>query len=301
MEIRPTCCGGLGLLRDGALLRAAAVLFGNSERLEFEMPQCLLRVARFRGTDRMEFLDNRQFNGNAFTLLASAERFLRDTLPIAGRFEQDRFERIDEPLYPPLATREALANALCHRDYSIGGGSVGIAIYDDRLEISSSGSLHFGLTPEKLFEPHESRPWNPLIARTFYRRGIIEEWGSGTLKMADLASRAGLPAPEIDDDGGAVTVRFRHGQFVPLTTPGGISEPEARREMILALLDRTRDGLTRRELHARLGPGVTERQVRRALEELRDKGLISPTSRGPLTRWKQRTRQGRDGSSIGGR
>ena len=91
---------GLGLLRDGVLLRAAAVLFGSAERLEFEMPQCLLRVARFRGIDRMEFMDNRQFNGNAFTLLANAERFLRDTLPIAGRFEQDRFERIDEPLYP---------------------------------------------------------------------------------------------------------------------------------------------------------------------------------------------------------
>ena len=182
---------GLGLLRDGVLLRAAAVLFGTTERLEFEMPQCLLRVARFPGTDRMEFLDNRQFNGNAFTLLTNAERFLRGTLPIAGRFELDRIERIDEPLYPPLATREALANALCHRDYSIGGGSVGIAVYDDRLEVTSSGSLHFGLTPEKLFAPHESRPWNPLIARTFYRRGFIEEWGSGTLKMAELTSSAG--------------------------------------------------------------------------------------------------------------
>ena len=148
----------------------------------------------------MEFLDNRQFNGNALTLLTNAERFLRETLPIAGRFEQDRFERIDEPLYPPLAAREALANALCHRDYSIGGGSVGIAIYDDRLEVTSSGSLHFGLTPEKLFAPHESRPWNPLIARTFYRRGIIEEWGSGTLKMATLTGAAGLPMPEIEDD-----------------------------------------------------------------------------------------------------
>ena len=186
---------GLGLLRDGLLLRAAAVLFGSTERLEFEMPQCLLRVARFRGLDRMEFLDNRQFNGNALTLLANAERFLRDTLPIAGRFEQDRIERIDEPLYPPLATREALANALCHRDYSIGGGSAGIAVYDDRLEVTSSGSLHFGLTPEKLFAPHESRPWNPLIARTFYRRGIIEEWGSGTLKMAELARQRRAPGP----------------------------------------------------------------------------------------------------------
>ena len=278
---------GLGLLRDGVLLRAAAVLFGSPERLEFEMPQCLLRVARFRGTDQMEFLDNRQFNGNAFTLLTSAERFLRDTLPIAGRFEQDRFERIDEPLYPPLATREALANALCHRDYSIGGGSVGIAVYDDRLEITSSGSLHFGLTPEKLFVPHESRPWNPLIARTFYRRGIIEEWGSGTLKMADMASKAGLPVPEIDDDWGAVTVRFRHSQFVPQPITSGVSEPEERREMTLALLDSAEEGLTRREIHARLGPGVSERQIRRALEELKDRGLVVSTNRGPLTRWRR--------------
>ena len=278
---------GLGLLRDDVLLRAAAVLFGSTERLEFEMPQCLLRVARFRGTDRMEFLDNRQFNGNAFTLLTNAERFLRDTLPIAGRFEQDRFERIDEPLYPPLATREALANALCHRDYSIGGGSVGIAVYDDRLEITSSGPLHFGLTPEKLFVPHESRPWNPLIARTFYRRGIIEEWGSGTLKMADMASKAGLPVPEIDDDGGAVTVRFRHSQFVPRTISIDVSEPEGRREMILALLDGADEGLTRREIHTRLGSGVSERQVRTTLEELRDSGLVTSTARGPLTRWRR--------------
>ena len=197
---------GLGLLHEGVLLRAAAVLFGKTDRLEFEMPQCLLRVARFRGTDRMDFLDNRQFNGNAFRLLSSAEQFLRDTLPIEGRLE--RFER---PLYPPLAIREVLANALCHRDYSIGGGSVGIAVYVDRLEITSSGSLHFGLTPENLFGPHESRPWNPLIARTFYRRGIIEEWGSGTLRMAELASSAGIPVPEIEDVDGAVTVRFRHG------------------------------------------------------------------------------------------
>ncbi len=264
---------GLGLLRDGVLLRAAAVLFGSTERLEFEMPQCLLRVARFRGTDRMEFLDNRQFNGNAFTLLANAERFLRDTLPIAGRFEQDRFERIDEPLYPPLATREALANALCHRDYSIGGGSVGIAVYDDRLEVTSSGSLHFGLTPEKLFAPHESRPWNPLIARTFYRRGIIEEWGSGTLKMADLASSSGLPVPEIEDDGGAVTVRFRHGR--------------SRLQEVLVLLDSAKDGLTRREIHARLGSRVSERQVRRALEELRDRGLVVSPGRGRSGRWRR--------------
>ena len=278
---------GLGLLRNGVILRAAVVLFGNVDRLEFDMPQCLLRVARFRGVDKMQFLDNRQFNGNAFTLLANAERFLRETLPIAGRFEQDRFERIDEPLYPPLATREALANALCHRDYSVGGGSIGVAVYDDRLEVTSSGSLHFGLTPEALFAPHESRPWNPLIARTFFRRGVIEKWGSGTLKMAEQASAAGLPAPEIEDDGGCVTVRFRHRLLVPPSITGDISSPEDRRKLILALLDSVEEGLTRREIHARLDPGVSERQVRTTLEELRDGGMVVTTARGPLTRWKR--------------
>jgi ATP-dependent DNA helicase RecG len=119
---------GLGLSRDGVLLRAAVVLFGQQPRIEAEFPQCLLRVAKFKGIDKGEFLDNRQFHGHAFELLQKAERFLRENLPIAGRIVPGLFERIDDPLYPPVALREALANALCHRDYSSGGGSVSLAI-----------------------------------------------------------------------------------------------------------------------------------------------------------------------------
>ncbi len=276
---------GLGLLRDGVLFRAAAVLFGHSERLEFELPQCLLRVARFRGIDRSEFLDNRQFNGNAFVLLSHVERFLRDTLPIASRFESGRIRRIDEPLYPPLATREAVANALCHRDYALGGGSVGLAVYDDRLEVTSTGPLHFGLTPAALFGPHESRPWNPLIARTFYRRGIIEEWGRGTLKMAELATSAGLPRPEIEERGDCVTVCFRHGQVVPSRRSG--YDLIERQEAILALLDRADDGLALREIRAQLALHASERQVKRALAALRNRGLAVSTGRGPAARWRR--------------
>ncbi len=283
---------GLGLLRDGVLVRAATVLFGNSERLECELPQCLLRVARFRGLDRSEFLDNRQFNGNAFALLWHAERFLRDTLPIASRFESGRIRRIDEPLYPPLAAREALANALCHRDYALGGGSVGLAVYDDRLEITSTGPLHFGLTPAALFGPHESRPWNPLIARTFYRRGIIEEWGRGTLKMADLAISAGLPRPEIGERGDCVTVCFRHGQGVP-SGRGGQDLLE-RQEAILILLDRAEDGLALRDIRAQLALHASERQVKRALAALRKRGLAMPTGRGPAARWRRASESAKD-------
>ena len=58
--------------------------------------------------------------------------------------------------------------------------------------MTSAGSLHSDLTPDKLFAPHESRPWNPLIAGTFYRCGVIEEWGGGTLKMAELRAWRGF-------------------------------------------------------------------------------------------------------------
>src|SRR5260370_205857 len=87
----------------------------------------------------------RRLTGHGFTLSGAGGLFLRRPLPVGGRFGAGVLERIDEPLFPPLALREALVNALCHRDYSIAGGAVSVAIYDDRVEISSTGLLPFGL------------------------------------------------------------------------------------------------------------------------------------------------------------
>ena len=276
---------GLSLIKDGELLRAAVVLFGSTDRIEAEMPQCLLRVARFRGTARTEFLDNRQFRGNAFVLLARAERFMLENLPVAGRIVPDLFERIDDPLYPPAALREALANAFCHRDYAIGGGSVATAIYDDCLEVTSTGSLHFGLTAEKLFAPHESLPWNPLIADVFYRRGIIERWGIGTINMVKWTTAAGLPQPEIEDTSGCVTVRFRPNRNVlPQRVERDLTE---RQQATLALLDQAGRGLALREIYAQLKPLASERQVREDLAILRTLGLVAPTGHGRGARWNR--------------
>jgi len=276
---------GLGMMRDGQILRAAVVLFGHAERLEVDFPQCLLRVAKFRGTDRTEFLDNRQFNGNAFELLSNAERFLRENLPVAGRIAPGLFERVDDPLYPPEALREALANAFCHRDYSIAGGSVSLAIYDDRLEVGSSGPLHFGLTAADLFAPHESLLWNPLIARVFYRCGVIESWGRGTIKMVELAQQAGLPAPEIEDLKGAVTVRFRPSRYLP---PQRVRRDITERQrLILGLLDGTYDGFALRDIHAQLGADFSERQIREDLTILRTLGLVVASGHGRGARWSR--------------
>jgi ATP-dependent DNA helicase RecG len=274
---------GLGLMRDGALLRAAAVLFGRSERVEPRLPQCTLRVARFRGTDRTEFLDNRQFHGHAFGLMRQAERFLRETLPVAGRVLPGLFDRVDDPLYPPLALREALANAFCHRDYSIGGGSVAVAVYDDRLEVTSSGDLHFGLTADDLFRPHESLPWNPLLARVFFRSGVNESWGRGTLKMVELMQQAGLPPPEIENRAACVTVRLRPGRYQPPQRVAHDLSPTQRD--VLATLEASSDGLALRELRLRLSAEVPEWQVKADLAMLKSLSLVVLHGVGRGARW----------------
>lgn len=200
---------GMGLIdSQGRLLNAAVVLFSKKEHILPDFPQCIIKMARFKGIDKTEFTDNRQENGNAFELFQCAQRFFIDHIPVAGRIVPEHMERMDNPLYPTLALREALVNALCHRDYSVAGGSVSIAIYDDRLEISNTGHLPFDITPENIFLPHASRPWNPLVAQAFYRRGIIEAWGRGTIKMKNLTMEAGLPEPQIFCQSGEVTVRF---------------------------------------------------------------------------------------------
>ncbi len=128
-------------------------------------------------------------------LLRRSELFLLDHVPIAGRVVPGKIIREDYPLYPPLGTREAIANAVCHRDYTLPGGAVAIAMYDDHLEIINPGILPFDMTPEKLTRPHESKPWNPIIASVFYRAGVIEKWGTGTLNIIQWCKESGNPEP----------------------------------------------------------------------------------------------------------
>lgn len=273
---------GLGLIRDGQLLNAAVVLFGQSDKLLPYYPQCLLRMARFRGITKDAFIDNRQEYGHAFDLMQRAQRFMRDHLPIAGRIVPNLFERKDDPLYPMEALREALANAFCHRSYTGAGGSVGIAIYDDRLEVTSTGTLPTGVTVEDLKKPHESKRRNDLIAGVFYRRGIIEQWGRGTLKMAELNEQAGLVPPEFEERSGAVVVRFLPTRYVaPSRTTHDLSPLQ--QELLTVLGNRGPMALS--EIIATANIDVTERTVQRNLNTLRDLSMVRLEGHGRGARW----------------
>jgi ATP-dependent DNA helicase RecG len=284
---------GLGLIQGGQLLNAAVVLFGRSEWLLPNYTQCMLRMARFRGLEKADFVDNRQEMGHSFDLIVRAQRFLRDHLPIAGRIVPGLFTRVDDPLYPPDALREALANALCHRDYAFGGGAVSVAIYDDRLEIASTGLLPFGLTPDELTRPHASRPWNPLIAQVFYRRGIIEVWGRGTLKMVELTEQAGLAPPEFECRAGEFLVRFRSTRDVPPTSVG--HDLTALQRELLEVLARSAP-VSLGQIREKLAPGTPRRTVQDNLQLLRRMGLVDVSGKAHGARWRISGTRGDDSS-----
>lgn len=139
-----------------------------------------------------------------------------------------------------------------------------------------------------LFRPHDSQPCNPLIANAFYLRGIIERWGRGTIRMAELTIEAGLPLPEIEDTAGSVTVRFRPSQYIP-PQRAELNLSERQRE-ILVILDRAPARLAFREILTHFSGQYAQRQVRFDLTTLRDLNLASYSGRGRSARW-ERVRQ----------
>ncbi len=103
-----------------------------------------------------------------------------------------REEKLEIPIVP---LREAIINALVHRDYENRGTSTGLAIYDDRVEIENPGRLPHELSPETILQSHDSFPYNPIIAQALYKMTYLENWGSGIRKIADSCREAGLEEP----------------------------------------------------------------------------------------------------------
>lgn len=258
----------LGLRKDGELLNAAVVLFGTQFLPGY--PQCQLRMARFRGTSKTEFIDNQQINGHGFRLLNEAMFFLQRHLPVAGRIQPGLFERVDEPLFPPVALREALVNAFCHRDYSRTGGSVSLAIYDNRLEIWSDGTLPYGISVEDLKHEHTSQLRNPVIAEVFFKRKLVERWGRGTQLIVELCVKAGHPEPEFIERAGSVGVRFLpSGYIAPHRVVFNLTPRQ--REMLQILAD---NNVPLRYIKENLANPPSDAAVRADLFRLKNLGLI---------------------------
>jgi predicted HTH transcriptional regulator len=180
-----------------------AILFFSDNPQEF-IPQSSLKMARFRGNVRIEFLDSTEIFGPFYKMLDEMEIFFKRNTRLANKIVE--FKRVDIPEYPFEAIREAVVNALAHRDYLREGANVQIDIFDDRIEVTSPGGLLPGLNIKKLEGSHETR--NKKICEIFHETKDMERFGTGIGKMKNYMKSHGLKSPEFSEPGDFFRVTF---------------------------------------------------------------------------------------------
>ena len=194
----------LKLAEGDKLKRSAVLLFGEDPRKFFI--HAYIKIGKFGKTDD-ELLSQEVIEGNAFELADKTLEIL-DKKYLIKSISYEGLQRIETTEYPYPAIREVLLNAIVHRKYM--GAPINISIYDDKLMVWNYGTLPDEITFEDLKQKHNSFPRNPILADVFFKGGLIESWGRGTLKIINECKLAGLPQPKIEEmNGGIVVTLFK--------------------------------------------------------------------------------------------
>ena len=162
-----------------------------------------VKCARFKGSTMDEFIDKKEFTGTLFHLLDSTITFLKNHLNLHAKIEGLR--RVEKYEIPEVALREAILNALIHRDYTR-ESDIKVAIYDDIVEIISPGALPNGITLADISDGR-SELRNKVVANLFKELGYVEIWGSGIAKIRQVCQNQEIDF-KIEERGGFVAVEF---------------------------------------------------------------------------------------------
>ena len=183
----------------------------------------------FKGTTKAIFVDRREYSGPIWEQIDEAFQFVLRNIhlgaTIVGIYRQDIYE------IPPDAIRELIINAMVHRSY-LDHGTIQVAVYDNRLEITSPGKLPMGQTMERIKEGY-SKIRNEALAHAFAYMNLIEHWGSGIPRIIDKVKAAGLREPEFI--GGKIDLRINiyrgqvDGTIVDLNDPNAAVKPPVNR------------------------------------------------------------------------
>lgn len=171
--------------------------------------------------------------------------FVRYDIPklAAGRSPLEDLQRHEVWEFPYDAVREAVLNALIHRDYT-SVGRVQIRVYNDRLVISNPGGLPENLTVSDLVKEHNSFPRNPAVAQTVYYTRLIEKWGTGTLRMRNACRAEGAPDPEFEARPKEFIVTLRKGS----ARSSRISTSHEDENQVIMLASSTENGISRQDV-----------------------------------------------------
>lgn len=275
------------------LFRNAGVLFFACEPRHF-FNQAYVTCLLFKGTVKVNVLDRKDFDGGIVADIEDSLRFVERNTRTAYKIE--KLQREDIPEYPMEALREAITNAVMHRDWFIDGANVFVEIFTDRIEVSSPGGLPKGMNLKDL--GHKSIRRNSLIADLLHRIAFIEKAGTGIKRMRDGAKDKGYPEPEFTSD------TFFSAIFKPIASSHPPSTPQAPRKypastpQVSAILSSASTGdKTREELQEAAKIRDREHFRKQYLEVLIEANLLErtlpATPRSPKQRYRI-TAAGRD-------
>lgn len=279
----------LHLMNNGYLTNAAMLLFANDPE-EWQLG-AFTKVGFFESDSDLRYQD--EIHGS---LLDQIDRII-DIVHLKymkAKITYEGMQRIERYFVPDAGLREALLNALCHKNYAR-GIPIQVSVYDDRLYIANCGSLPENWSVKNLMEKHSSEPFNPNIAHVYYLAGFIESWGRGIEKICDACREEAVPLPEYNVTGNSIMIKFtaaedwnvyRQGKTtnrtINRTTNRTINYSETELQ-ILELL--TEDpAYTYQELSEKLNIGRTA--VFEGVKKLKEKGVIERIGANKNGYWK---------------
>ncbi len=250
----------------------ALILFSDDELRRSLFPFAKVECARFKGIKTEEFIDQKSILSNIATQAEEAYNFvlrhINKGAVVEGVYTVSRWE------YPVKAIREAIRNAIVHRDYSLTGKDVKVAIYDDMVEITSPGLLPPSIDYAAM-ESCQSDARNKIIAPVFKRMGIIDQWGNGLKLIADELKEY----PQIEFRWKETGLSFQV-QFVKLDY---VAEQELQQEfsnqtMYSDILNKIKETpFSRKEISEGFGQKQVSGQLNKMLSKLVEDKLIEHT------------------------
>lgn len=205
----------LNLYEGNELKRAAILLFGkNPQQFYIQSHSKIGRFLSETDVQSSDIIEGNLINQVDLIMDVLRLKYLRAYISYEGMHRRETLE------YPYDALREAIINALIHRDYT-DTCNLQIRVYDDKLVMYNGATLSREVPIELFDQPHQSKPFNPTMAAVFYKCGFIENWGRGTLNIIDYCLEAGLPKPEFAYTWGAVRTTFYKKQ----QTEGQVTDP----------------------------------------------------------------------------
>ena len=171
----------LGLINDiGRILNPTALLFGKNPQKHFITSEVKC-IQFFANQVSKPLADYQIYKGDVFELVDQATYFVMSHIRNwVGTRDSGETAAVPTKFELPYdAVKEAIVNAVCHRDYT-SNASVQVMLFSDRLEVMSPGALPRGMTITKLTKPHKSIPVNPHLANAMYLAGYVERAGTGT-------------------------------------------------------------------------------------------------------------------------